>query len=158
MTAVAFQDMLPGNTCFGCGPANEHGLRIKSYWDPDNPGATVCSFQGASWHNAGSESVMNGGIIATIMDCHSVITAVAQAYHDAGRQIGNAPILWYVTGGFDLSYHEPVLLSEPAMLRARVTDSTEKKSQVSCELWSGDTLCTTSTMIAVRVPMEWHDV
>lgn len=155
---TAFQDMLPGNTCFGCGPANPDGLRIKSRWSAEVPGEAVCIFRGAPHHNAGSAGVMNGGIIATIMDCHSVITAVAQAYHDAGREIGDKPILWHVTGQFELRYLAPVLLQEPAVLKARVEETDGRKSVVTCELHSDGEVCTTSRMIALQVDMDWHDV
>lgn len=149
---------MPDNSCFGCGPNNEHGLRIKSYWSADAQGVAVCEFHGEPHHNAGSAKILNGGIIATVMDCHSVITATAQAYRDSDREFGDDPKLWYVTGQFDLIYIAPALLNKPVNLKARVLVATEKKSEVSCELWSGGNLCTTSTMVAVRVPMEWHDV
>jgi len=156
--AAAFQDLLPDNSCFGCGPNNVNGLRIKSHW-ADAPGGTaVCTFTAAPHHNAGSANILNGGIIATIMDCHSVITAVAQAYADAGREFATGDLLWYVTGRFELNYRAPALLAEPVMLTARVVESDERKSRVSCELTSAGNVCTTSEMVAVRVAMEWHDV
>lgn len=157
-TESAFQDLMPDNSCFGCGPDNKHGLRIKSYWSEDRPDTAVCEFHGAPFHNAGSAKILNGGIIATIMDCHSVITAVAQAYRDAGRPIGSEPRLWYVTGSFDLHYRAPALLEQPVQLFARVVEATERKSMVECDLISDGKICTTSSMVAVRVPLEWHDV
>ncbi len=157
-TESAFQDLMPDNSCFGCGPDNKHGLRIKSYWSAEQPGVAVCEFHGAPFHNAGSAKILNGGIIATIMDCHSVITAVAQAYRDAGRPIGSEPRLWYVTGSFDLHYRAPALLEQPVQLFARVVEATERKSMVECDLISDGKICTTSSMVAVRVPLEWHDV
>ncbi|MFC6979328.1 hypothetical protein [Microbulbifer taiwanensis] len=38
----AIQDQIPGNHCFGCGPDNDRGLRIKSYWSDDD--RTHCDF------------------------------------------------------------------------------------------------------------------
>jgi hypothetical protein len=36
VTTAALQDMfLPGNRCFGCGPANPEGLHLKTYEDGD---------------------------------------------------------------------------------------------------------------------------
>lgn len=148
---------MPDNSCFGCGPDNPHGLRIKSYWSDSASDEAVCEFHGAPHHNAGSANILNGGIIATVMDCHSVITAIAQAYRDAGREFGGEPKIWYVTGSFELNYKAPASLGRPVTLRARVVDSTATKSVVTCELLSGDKVCTTSSMVAVRVPMEWHD-
>ncbi len=155
---AALQDLLTGNTCFGCGADNPAGLRIKSRWSDVTAGELVCTFQGAPHHNAGSAGVLNGGIIATIMDCHSVVAAIGQAYRDAGRDFATGEPIWYVTGSFELSYQAPAPLARPVVLTARVTETTAKKSVVTCELMSGDTLCTTSRMVAVRVPMEWHDV
>ena len=155
---LAFQDQIPDNSCFGCGPDNEQGLRIKSYWSETAPGDAVCDFQPQPHHNAGSAKILNGGIIATVMDCHSVVTAVAQAYRVAGREIGSDPQYWYVTGSFELSYKAPAMLEKTVHLTARIVEVMEKKSLVECELWSGDTLCTTSRMLAVRVPMGWHNV
>jgi len=156
--SLAFQDYLPDNSCFGCGPNNEQGLRIKSFWSPDVPGDTVCEFRGGAQHNAGSANILNGGIIATIMDCHSVMTAIAQAYREVGRPIGSNPVIWFVTGGFDLSYRAPALLHRSVHLRARVVEATQNKSVVNCELWSAAKVCTTSSMAAVRVSPQWHDV
>ena len=158
MTArVSLQDQLTGNHCFGCGPENAQGLRIKSYWS-DVPGEVICEFQAQKHHNAGTAKILNGGIIATVLDCHCVITAIAQAYKDAGREVGQGEAIWFVTGSFDLRYQAPALLAAPVFLTARVTESWEKKSIISCDLKSGDIVCTTATMTAIRVPPEWHDV
>jgi len=37
MTAKAFQDFYPENVahCFGCGCLNEHGHRIRTYWEKE---------------------------------------------------------------------------------------------------------------------------
>ncbi len=47
----AFQDLMPNNHCFGCGPTNDGGLRIKSYWD--GPNESLCSFVPQAHQNAG---------------------------------------------------------------------------------------------------------
>jgi acyl-coenzyme A thioesterase PaaI-like protein len=155
---LSFQEQMPGNLCFGCGPENEQGLQIKSYWSESVPGETVCNFMPQPHHNAGSAKILNGGIIATVMDCHSAVTAVAHAYRNAGRAIGSEPQFWYVTGSFDLAYKAPALLDHPIRLLARIVETMERKSLVDCELWSADTLCTSSRMLAVQVPEDWHDV
>ena len=43
MPEKAFQEYYPNQLayCYGCGHLNEHGHRIKSYWDGDE---TVCVF------------------------------------------------------------------------------------------------------------------
>ena len=54
----------PTNACFGCGPANEKGLRIKSFPAPDGSESTVCDWQPEKHHEA-FEGVLSGGIIGT---------------------------------------------------------------------------------------------
>ena len=86
MTKRAFQDQIPGIHCFGCGPDNPEGLKIKSYWE--GPGRSLCCFRPAPHHSAGPRHFVNGGIIATVMDCHAICTAMAEGYESAGREIG----------------------------------------------------------------------
>ena len=73
--AIQDQCLEPAMYYWGCGGKNEHGLCIKSYWDEDE---TVCTFRPDAHHIAYPGS-LNGGIIATIIDCHCVNTAISVA-------------------------------------------------------------------------------
>jgi len=54
---ISLQDRYaPKLLCFGCGPANENGLRIKSFVEGDE---VVADFQPKEWHQA-FEGVLNG--------------------------------------------------------------------------------------------------
>ena len=64
----------PEGRCFGCGPRNEHGLRIRSF--PAGDGAVVAEWQPRHEHEAFGGYV-NGGILGTLIDCHSNWTAIA---------------------------------------------------------------------------------
>ncbi len=57
----------PQNACFGCGPANEKGLRIRSFV---NQQSVVATWQAQPHHEA-FPGVLNGGIIGALLDCHS---------------------------------------------------------------------------------------
>ena len=61
----------PTNKCFGCGPANAKGLRIRSFADGDR---VVLEWQPQSYHEA-FDGVVNGGIIGNLFDCHPNWTA-----------------------------------------------------------------------------------
>jgi acyl-coenzyme A thioesterase PaaI-like protein len=61
----------PNNQCFGCGPANARGLRIKSRVEGDE---VVADFVPEPHHLA-FEGMVNGGIIGVLLDCHSNWTA-----------------------------------------------------------------------------------
>ncbi len=85
---VPFQDRMENNYCWGCGRLNDKGLQIKSRWDGEEG---VCTWRPQEFHAAGPRDVLSGGIIASIIDCHSVCTAVADAYRFEGRHIGSDP-------------------------------------------------------------------
>ena len=63
----------PHARCFGCGPANTKGLRIRSFEQPD--GHVVVDFTPELHHEA-FENVLNGGIIGTVLDCHMNWTTI----------------------------------------------------------------------------------
>ncbi|MGZ3601729.1 MAG: PaaI family thioesterase, partial [Ktedonobacterales bacterium] len=89
MEQRAFQEDLAAigfEHCWGCGAANEHGLRTKSYWSPDDEQEAICVWQPQPYHVA-APGIVNGGIFATLIDCHSAATAVASAYRAEGRPI-----------------------------------------------------------------------
>lgn len=153
-SAQAIQDQIAGNHCFGCGPDNAGGLQIKSYWQDD--GTTICRFEPRNHLCAGPAEVLNGGIVATLIDCHCVCTAMAHAYVTAGREIGTAPQIWFATGSLDIDYKSPAPIDRLVELVAEVTESTDRKTVVKCRLSSGDEICAQGEVVAVRVPDEWH--
>ena len=57
----------PNNRCFGCGPANEKGLRIKSRVEGDE----VVAECRPEPHHMAFEGVLNGGIAGALLDSHS---------------------------------------------------------------------------------------
>lgn len=153
MTVLAFQDEIPDNDCWGCGPHNPHGLHVKSYWEGDE---AVCVWQPQPWHRAGPPHILNGGIIATVFDCHCVCTAIAAAYRDEGRAIGSAPPIWYATGSLEVTYRRPTPIAAPVTLRARIEEVAGRKTMLTCTLTSEAEECATAKVLAVRVPREWR--
>ncbi|MCG6871586.1 MAG: PaaI family thioesterase [Gammaproteobacteria bacterium] len=154
--AAAFQDHIPDNFCFGCGAENPDGLRIKSYWDPDGDGDTaICRYQPQAWQAAGPSTVLNGGIIATLIDCHSVCTAIADGYRQAGREIGDPPHLWYATGSLSLRYLRPARLAREVVLRAHIRERHARKTVLACCLDSDGRPCVEAELVAVRVADDW---
>ncbi|MFZ7124833.1 MAG: PaaI family thioesterase [Desulfobacterales bacterium] len=152
MKETAFQDLIPDNRCFGCGPDNPKGLRIKSYWKGD---AAVCRYEPREHQSAGPPQFLNGGIIATLIDCHSVCTAIADAYRLEGRQIGSNPPIWCVTANLTVTYIKPTSIDRPVDLIARILDRDGRKTRVSCEMMSDGSPCAKADVLAVRVPAEW---
>ncbi|MCC6555537.1 MAG: PaaI family thioesterase [Polyangiaceae bacterium] len=106
----------PENRCFGCGPANEKGLRIKSRVEGDE---LVCDFTPEEHHQAFG-GVLNGGIIGTLLDCHSNWAA---AYHLMRARGLDAPPCT-VTADFHVKLKRPTPLA-PVRVRARVVSAAE---------------------------------
>ncbi len=148
----AFQDQLKGNHCWGCSPTNASGLHIKSFWSGDE---AVCSWNPGEQHSAATPRVLNGGIIGTIIDCHCICTAIADAFRREGRPVGTEPAIWYATGALNVSYQSPSPIDEPVTLRARITETTDKRTNLSCTLTSAGKQRATAELVAVRVPQEW---
>ena len=153
MPPIAFQDRIPDNLCYGCGPFNDSGLRIKSYWEGDE---AVCTFQPGRHHSAGPAQFVNGGIIATLVDCHCVCTAIAHAYRVEGRAIGSEPTIWCVTANLNVTYLRPTPIEHPLTLRAGITESGPKKTRLWCTVRSGGEECARGEVLAVRVPASWR--
>jgi acyl-coenzyme A thioesterase PaaI-like protein len=154
MSAVAIQDQLGlENHCFGCGRDNPASLQLKSYVEGDE---TVCRFRGRPEHMAGPRHVLNGGIIAAVIDCHCVCTAAAAAYAAEGRAIGSDPPIWCVTSAIDVQFLRPTPLAEEAVLRARVESIDGKRIVVACTLSAGGKERARGRVVAVRVPLSWR--
>ncbi len=152
---IHIQDGLFGNCCFGCGAWNEHGLNIKSSWDGD---VSVCRFIPQPHHAAMPHDIVNGGIIAAVIDCHSVCTAIADAYRRAGRFAGDGerPLLWYATASLKVQYLKPTPIAVPFTVRARVIEVDRRRTTLSAELVSDDgTLTCTGEVVAAQVSDRW---
>lgn len=150
---TALQDAWPDATCYGCGPANYEGLQIKSYWSEDGS-EVVCTFNPEPKHNAGFPNVMYGGLVASLIDCHSVWTAIAHTYRTEGRVHGSLPAISYVTGTLNVRYLQPTALDKPVVLRARVTELHPRKALVQCDLYSGEVKTAEGDVTAVRFNMD----
>src|SRR5436190_24126715 len=126
----AIQDRLfPEMRCFGCGPSNAKGLRLKSYL---TDGSVVATFAPWPEHDNGV-GFLNGGIIATVLDCHSAAAVVSEAYARNWPALGGAG-LPYVTAGLEVRFLRPSPLDQPVELHARLAAASEAEMTVDVEL------------------------
>lgn len=154
--ATAFQDRMHDNWCFGCGADNPDGLHLKSTWDARDPDLAVATFVPQPLHAAGPRHILNGGIIGTLLDCHGVGTAIADAYRREGRDIGGDPDVWYATASLHVEFLRPAMLDHPVHLSGRVVEVRDRFTTVDCELASDGKARATATVRAVRVPDSWR--
>lgn len=152
MTAKAFQDQMIGNYCWGCGADNPNGLQLKSYWDGD---VAVGRFAPSDDYAAGPRHFLNGGIIATLLDCHGVCTAAADAYRREEREIGTVPEIWLATVSMTVEYRRPTP-SKQVELRAHVLAHDDRETTVECSLADGGKDRAKATVRTTRVPDDWR--
>lgn len=152
MTAI--QDRLKNNHCYGCGADNPLGMQIKSHWDGE---VSICSYLPRKEQSAGPEHFLYGGTIASLIDCHSIGTAIANYYDVEERAIGSEPPIWCVTGRLTVNYLKPTPIDRPVELRAKIKDCAERKTTVSCTLSSDGIVVAEGEVIAVRVPWSWRE-
>lgn len=137
------QRFAPNSRCFGCGPANERGLHVESRQDGDE---LVADWTPAGEHEAFA-GTLNGGVIGTLLDCHSNWTAAIHLMHrrDAERPPG------CVTANYAVRFLRPTPSDGPVHLRARVVEAADDRATVEAELSSGGVPTATcrGTFIAV---------
>jgi len=150
MQQKAFQDYYPDQLsyCYGCGRLNEHGLQIKSYWDGDE---TVCIFTPRPYHTA-IPGYVYGGLIASLIDCHSTGTAAAAAYRQAGRDMDTLPAFRFLTASLHVEYLRPTPIDKPLVVRGRIKEIKGRKVVITTTLSAGGEICARGEVVAVQMP------
>ena len=150
-TTTPMQDVLPAGSearmCFGCGADNLHGLRIKSFMEGDT---AICRFTPESYH-MGFPEILNGGIIATVLDCHSIWTSIGcfKLHHEPVAK--EEPGVMFVTRKLTVEYIKPTPLGKELVVRGKVIKETERSATVAVELFAEDILCAKGEVVCVRV-------
>ena len=134
----------PNGICFGCGPANQKGLHIRSFAQ----GNEVVAEWHAEPHHQAFPRVLNGGIIGALLDCHSNWAA---AYFLMKRD-GKTEAPCTVTAEFHVKLLRPTPSDVPLTLKARVVESSEDRATVEAELIANGKVCDTcrGTFVAVK--------
>jgi acyl-coenzyme A thioesterase PaaI-like protein len=144
VTSESLQDRYaPNNKCFGCGPANPKGLRIKSRVEGD---VVVADWTPEPHHEA-FPGMLNGGIIGALLDCHSNWTA---AWHLMNAQKLDFPPST-VTAEFHVKLKRPTPSKGPVRLRARVVESEGDRAVVEAELEADGKVTSTCRGVFVAV-------
>jgi acyl-coenzyme A thioesterase PaaI-like protein len=149
MSDKPIQDFYPDDVaiCYGCGRLNPEGLHIQTYWNGEEG---ICRFTPKPHHTA-FPGFIYGGLLASLIDCHSMGTAIAATYHAEGREPGSDPEITYVTGNLNVSYLKPTPLDGEIVLRARMKELHPKKAIITCSVYAGDEECVRGEVVAVRV-------
>jgi acyl-coenzyme A thioesterase PaaI-like protein len=94
---------------------------------------------------------MNGGVLATLIDCHCMGTALAAAYKAEGRKMATEPIYRYATVRICVNYLKPTSNEKPVELRARVLELKGRKATLACQVFVDGELTADAEVIGIRV-------
>jgi uncharacterized protein (TIGR00369 family) len=124
MDGSSLQERLaPRSRCFGCGPANERGLRIRSF--ESGEGTVVAEWHARPEHEA-FDGFVSGGILGTLLDCHSNWTAIAALMASSGA--AKAPPT--VTTDYTVRFRRPTSSRRPLRLIGRVVELADASATV----------------------------
>ena len=133
----------PNNRCFGCGPKNERGLRIKSRVEGDK---LVADWMPEKHHEA-FPGMLNGGIVGALLDCHSNWTAAWYLMTKSGASEPPST----VTSEFHVKLKRPTPSNAPLRLEASVVESSEDRAVIEATLSSGGRVTSTCRGVFVAV-------
>lgn len=150
MEREAIQDYYPDalSHCYGCGRLNEHGLQLKSYLEGEE---AVAVFQPRPYHIA-IPGYVYGGLIASLIDCHSMATAAAAAYRVENREMGTDPAFRFVTASLHVDYLKPTPLGVPLEIRGRVKEIEGRKVVVEATVSAQGEVTARGEVVAVQIP------
>ena len=142
-----FQDHMPGNICYGCGKDHPEGLKIKSYWEGEE---AVCVWNSEDKYQ-GWKGLLNGGVLATLVDCHCMCTALAGAYKYENRSLDSEPVYRFATGTMTIKYTAPTSNDHPIEIRASIKEIKGKKVTMDFTVFSQGQPTAEGEVIAIRV-------
>ncbi len=150
MKKKAFQDYYPDELChcYGCGRLNEYGLQIKSYWNGEE---AVAIFKPKPFHIA-IPGFVYGGLIASIVDCHSTGTASAAAYRAENRDLDTEPPLRFVTAALHVDYLRPTPIDAELKAIAKIKEIKGSKIVVTSIVSANGEICARGEVVAVKMP------
>jgi len=153
--AMSLQDeYAPNGVCFGCGPKNKQGLRLKSV----PLGDSVVADWKPKPHHVAFGKFGSGGIISVLMDCHGNWAATYALMKS--RSLSSPP--GTVTSEYTVKFLRPSPIDKEWRLSARATKVEGDRVNVSGELKVDGIVTATMTGLFVAVKeshpafYRWH--
>lgn len=147
---IALQDLYPAdfNHCYGCGQLNTHGLHLRSYILGDE---VVCEFMPQPYHTA-LPGFVYGGLLASLIDCHSMSAAAAAFQQAQGGTIGEGELPRFVTASLKVDYLRPTPLGVTLEVRAHAAEVKARKVVVASTITANGDVCARGEVLAVLMP------
>jgi acyl-coenzyme A thioesterase PaaI-like protein len=151
---IAIQDTYPFDVahCYGCGALNEHGHQIKTVLDGE---FTITEFTPLPYHVA-LPGFMYGGLIASLIDCHSTGSAAIFKMVAEGKEVGSEEAPRFVTARLEVDYRKPTPLG-PVRLIGRLIEIKGRKVVVATDFYMGESVTVTGSAVLVEMPTSMVD-
>ena len=133
----------PNSVCFGCGPKNPKGLRIKSI----PAGGSLVASWSPQPHHAAFSNFANGGIVSVLLDCHCNWTAAYTLMN--ARGLDHLP--GTVTAEFTVRFLRPTPMNKVWKFEAKPKRVDGDKVQVEGKVEVDGLLTATMTGLFVAV-------
>ena len=149
----AFQDYYPESVahCYGCGSRNDHGHRIKTFWEGEE---SVTRYTPEPYHTA-VPGFVYGGLLASLIDCHSTGTAAAAMYRAEGREMDSLPPFRFVTGSLLVKYLKPTPLGVTLEIRGRVKEIKGRKVVIEATVYDEGVATASGEVVALQMPDDF---
>jgi len=146
----AIQDYYPEEfaRCFGCGRLNENGYRWRTFPTGDT---TETRYTPQPYHMA-IPGFVNGGLLASLVDCTATGTAAWAAYRAENREMDTSPPHRFVTASLRVDYLRPTPLGPELLVRGHVKSISGRKVIIEVTVSAGGEVTVRGEVITVEVP------
>jgi acyl-coenzyme A thioesterase PaaI-like protein len=93
-----------------------------------------------------------GGLIASLLDCHSTGTAAAAMYRQENRPLDSAPAFRFVTASLQVDYLRPTPIDCELEIRGRVLEIKGRRVSVEATLAADGVVTARGRVVAVQMP------
>lgn len=149
--STAIQDTYPEDAshCYGCGRLNNDGIQVKTRLDGDS---TITVFDPWRTHTA-FEGTVYGGLIASVIDCHSTGSAAIFAMVEDGVEVGSEPSPRFVTAHLEVDFLAPTPLEQIEVV-GRLVETSDRKAVVASDLLVDGHITAKGSAVLVRLRDE----
>ncbi len=137
------EEFAPNSICFGCGPANTKGLKIRSF---RRENGLYMEFNPEEHHQA-FPGMVNGGILGSLLDCHGNWTAAVAIMDNEGS---TAPPCT-VTASYRVSLRRPTPNDKVLKITSEVVELGPDRAKVKMSLTCDEKICATGEGLFVAV-------
>ncbi|NLI68043.1 MAG: PaaI family thioesterase [Bacilli bacterium] len=140
--------------CYGCGRLNENGLHVRTGWDGDK----TVSYYTPREDQIAVPGVVYGGLIASIVDCHSTGSASLALHRKNGHEPGSGvEPPRFVTASLHVDYLKPTPHGVTLKLVGTVEEIHPKRFRVLTEVMANGEVCAKGDVVAVVIPDGFMD-